>query len=264
MYTPTPKYRKQLNDDQINVLKLLFKFRFGSSDLLARSIGKKQSADIYRRLRILQDQGLIARRYEPGYKLLGRPAAYYLTPDGARALHEYDPKLMPNIKAIYKDKAVSEAFVQYCLDVFGLYRKLHDIHGNELRFFTRSQLIKYDYFEEFVPNVYLRINQGGTEHDFFLEYLQSSKPFFAALQRLKQYVKYADSGEWEAGTDSDFPAMLFVCDSRKLLNRLREKADWALDEADDELGFYATTLGKLDVWQSLTDEDEKSHTLLAI
>ncbi len=258
MYTPTPKYRKRLNEDQIQVLKLLFQFRFGSSELLARSIGKKQGANIYRRLRILQDQGLIARRYEARYKLLGKPAAYYLTPDGVRALQEYDPKSASNIKTIYKDKTVSGAFVQYCLDVFEIYCKLHGTYGDQLHFFTKSQLAKYDYFEEFAPSVYLRIDKSGMEHDFFLEYLQSSKPFFAVLQRLKQYVEYAESGEWEAGTDSEFPAMLFVCDSRKLLNRLQEKADWALDEADDDLRFYATTPDKLNAWQNLADDDEES------
>lgn len=135
------------------------------------------------------------------------------------------------------------------------------MYGDKLHFFTRSQLTKYDYFEEFVPSVYLRIYQDGIEHDFFLEYLQNSKPFFAALQRLKQYVEYADTGEWETGTDSEFPTMLFICDSQKLLNHLLEKSSWALDEADDDLRSYATTPDKLDMWQNLSDEDEKPWPL---
>lgn len=56
---------------------------------------------------------------------------------------------------------------------------------------------------------------------------------------------YAEAGDWEAGTDSDFPKILFVCDSLSLQKRLAKKAPWLLEDADDEVGFYATTQEQL-------------------
>ncbi|HSW99551.1 MAG TPA: replication-relaxation family protein [Patescibacteria group bacterium] len=249
------KHRKKLNTEQLEVLELLYKFRFGSNDLIAQYFGKKDRSFVFKRLSILQDQGLIGKRFDSSYRIQGKPAAYYLLPAGARVLQESRPDKAVNIKAIYKDKTTSEEFIQYCLDMFGLYCKLKAQYGDSLKFLTKSQLAKYDYFEDFVPSVYMHLDIDGSEKDFFLEYLQNSKPFFTVVRRLKQYVDYADSGEWEAGTESDFPKVLLVCDNASLQKRLVKKASRILEDADDGLRAFITTQDKLDTWQDLTDSD---------
>lgn len=182
MYKTEPKRRRKLNAEQLEVLELLYKFRFGSNDLFAKHFGKKDRSFVFNRLKILLEQGLIDKRFESSYRIQGKPAAYYLLPEGARILQQQKPDKHINIKAIYKDKTVSEQFVEYCLNVFAIYCQLKAKYGDRLHFFTKPQLTKYDYFSEFVPSVYIRIDSKNTEHDFFLEYLQSSKPFFTVIQ----------------------------------------------------------------------------------
>jgi hypothetical protein len=261
---PEPKHRRKLNAEQLGVLVLLHKFRFGSNDLIAQYFGKKDRSFVFKRLKILQEQGLIGKRFDSSYRIKGKPAAYYLLPDGARVLQAHKPDKPINIKAIYKDKTVSEEFVEYCFRVFGIYCRLKTRYGDNLKFFTKNQLTAYDYFEDFVPSVYMRLEVKDAEKDYFLEYLQESKPFFTVIRRLKEYVEYADSGEWEAGTDSEFPTVLFVCDTKKLNARLMKKAAIALDEADDDLKFYATTPDRLDEWQNIADQDEEPVPLASI
>lgn len=249
------KHRKKLNAEQLEVLELLYKFRFGSNDLIAQYFGKKDRSFVFKRLSILLEQGLIGKRFDSSYRIQGKPAAYYLLPAGARILHERRPDRPINIKAIYKDKTVSEDFISYCLDILGLYDQLKVIYGDGLKFITKPQLAKYDYFEDFLPSVYVRLKVGGSEKHFFLEYLQSSKPFFTISRRLKQYVKYADSGDWEAGTNSDFPKILLVCDESSLQRRLLKKASSILEDADDELEFYIATYACPNEWQGLSGSD---------
>jgi hypothetical protein len=234
------KHRKKLNAEQLEVLELLYKFRFGSNDLFARHFGKKDRSFVFKRLSILLEQGLIGKRFESSYRIQGKPAAYYLTPDGARILQASKPNGVVNIKAIYKDKTLSEDFIEHCLDVFGIYCQLKAKHGAALHFFTKQQLSKYDYFSEFTPGIYIRLEEDGKEQDFFMEYLQSSKPFFTIIRLLKQYIEYADSGEWETATASEFPKVLLACDSQSLLNRLLKKSALTLDDADDDLEFFAS------------------------
>lgn len=220
---------------------------------------------MFRRLKTLQDQNLIGKRFQPSYRLQGKPAAYYLTPEGARSLQEQQPDKPVSIQTIYKDKSVSELFIDSCLSIFAMYCRLKAQYGDSLRFFTKSQLAnRYDYFSEFTPGAYMGITFNGEEHDFFLEYLQSSKPFFAVIKRLKEYAEYADSGEWEAGTDSDFPAILLVCDNQRLQNRLMKSSELVLADADDDLKFFVTIPGKLDEWQNLVDRDEEPLSLASI
>ncbi len=253
----TTKYRA-LNNKQLDILRLLYRFRFATTDLLVKALQTKSKINMNERLKVLLDQELIGRNYEPEYHLLRKHATYYLSPKGINALKQSDGHYDANVlRSIRYDKRRSEQFIDYCLDILDLYCQLKSIYGDSLRFFTQSQIInRYDYFSEFTPSVYVRIDNDGSEHDYFLEYLQSGKPFFTVIKRLKEYSEYADSGEWEAGTDSEFPAILFVCDNQRLQNRLMKGAGIALDEADDDLKFYATTSDKLDEWQNLADRDE--------
>jgi SOS-response transcriptional repressor LexA len=69
----------------------LYKFRFGSSDLIAKRFNKPSGKYVQKRLHILEDQGYIARRYDKSYKLQGKPAAYYLLPSAARLLQAQQP-----------------------------------------------------------------------------------------------------------------------------------------------------------------------------
>src|SRR5437868_6830189 len=85
LINPEPKYRKKLNEEQVEVLQMLYRFRFASSEQIAQFQGKPNAKAIQKRLKILEDQDLIAKRYDKSYKLQGKPAAYYLTPNGARA-----------------------------------------------------------------------------------------------------------------------------------------------------------------------------------
>ena len=85
------KHRKKLNAEQLEVLELLHKFRFGSNNLFAQYFDKKDRSFVFKRLSILLEQGLIGKRFEPSYRLQGKPAAYYLTPTGARMLEAAAP-----------------------------------------------------------------------------------------------------------------------------------------------------------------------------
>lgn len=248
------KHRKKLNAEQLEVLELLYKFRFGSNDLFARHFGKKDRSFVFKRLSILLEQGLIGKRFESSYRIRGKPAAYYLTPDGARALQANKQNRTVNIKTIYKDGVVSEDFVEYCLDIFSIYCQLRSKHGDALHFFTKPQLAKYDYFSEFVPHAYIRLDSKAGEEDFFLEYMQSTKPFFTVTRKIKEYIEYADSGEWDAGTDSKFPEILFICDKPSLQNRLLKKSASTLADAGDELNFFVTVKDSA-IWFDLAEHE---------
>ena len=82
-----PKYaRSSLNVGQIAILELLYKYRFGSRQLLADSLGIKAGSSLHTRLEVLYQHGYIGKRLEKRLKLEGMPAAYHLTPKGLRLL----------------------------------------------------------------------------------------------------------------------------------------------------------------------------------
>lgn len=233
-----PKYRHRLNPEQLEVLELLHKFRFASSDLIARYFNKKNGTFVYKRIKILEEQGLVGKRYENSYRLQGRPAIYYLVPDGARKLQEIRNTDV-NIKAAYKDKIASDQFIDHNLTIFKIYCDLKTLYGDRLKFFTKSELKQYEYFPDPLPDAYFRINTDDEHKQYFLEALQSTRPFFVSVNKARRYIQYQESGEWE-DTDTDLPTVILACDSPTLQNRL-EKQIIKLENEIDELKFHLTS-----------------------
>jgi hypothetical protein len=246
------KRRKKLNTEQLEVLELLYKFRFGSNDLFAQYFGKKDRSFVYKRLLILLEQGLVGKRFDSSYRLQGKPAAYYLTPEGARRL-QTARGIEVNIKVIYKDKSVSEQFVRYSLDLFTIYSQLRAQYGDSLKFFTKANLNReeYDYFPHPLPDAYIRLE----DKQFFLDVFHDDQPFFVVARRIKQYVDYDEEGDW-AVTETDLPVVLLVSESSGFAKKLQK---CVLKIADgSEVSFAIVTKSKQlneDLRKTLTLQD---------
>ena len=66
-----------INSKQLDLLRLLYRFRFATSQHLANSLKLKPDT-INQRFQILLDQEYISRHYDGTYKIHGRPAEYFL------------------------------------------------------------------------------------------------------------------------------------------------------------------------------------------
>jgi DNA-binding MarR family transcriptional regulator len=220
--TTKPKYRKKLNKEQIETLELIYKFRFITGEQLAKYFNKKSSKHVQKRLKILEDQGLIAKHYDKSYKLKGKPAAYYLSPNGARTLaklttvHNKDEP----VSVMYRDKTLSEGFIAHCQNILSVYLWLRGIYGDQMGFFTKSNLNyeQYSYYPKPLPDAHI---QAGIVHtkNFFLEIFEESTPFFVLVRRVKKYIAYVNS-EWKEYTPL---TILLTCESSSTHKRLRKR-----------------------------------------
>jgi hypothetical protein len=228
------KHRRKLNTEQIEVLELLYKFRFGSNDLFARYFGMKDRSFVFKRLSILQERGLIGKRFEPSYRLQGKPAAYYLLPEGARTLQKYrdqDDADEVNVKGIYKDARVSEAFIKHCFNVFHLYNQLTDQY-DDIDFLSKSdQVSLIDELPKPLPDAYITLDTDPTEH-FFVDVLDDDAHLLVdASKKMRRYIKYRGDGDWAALSESPFPKLIFVCNSEKACKQVQKRCDYLIDKS---------------------------------
>jgi hypothetical protein len=246
---PEPKYRKKLNKEQVAVLQMLWRFRFASGNQTAKLQQKPGSKAVQKRLKILEDQNLIAKRYDKSYKLRGKPAAYYLTPDGARMLAAHKPREADepiNIKRIYKDKDASEGFIEHCKNILSVYLALKELYpGEKLYFITKSRL-SYEKFD-FMPNplqdacICIRTSEG--DRYFFLDIFEDNQPFFVLIRRIKKYLEYAGSGDWgQYDEDGGLPTILLVVQNKSVHKQLRKRIAYELRESYEELMFATARL----------------------
>lgn len=266
----TPSYRRPLNSKQLDILRLIYRFRFVTSNLLTPTLKLKDPSKTNQRLRILTDQKYIGRRYKSEYRLLGKPASYHLLPEGIKALkqipdNKFSAAVLHNIR---KDFDASDQFIDRQLGVLSTFCHLSAQYGVGLRFFTQSELRKYSYFPKPLPYAYIRLRMGDSEKQFFLEVINDSQPFFRAIGRIKQYITYAEDGDWEI-TKSELPTLLLVCESTNVQNRLLKIVPGIIEYEDaDELRIYITTRAQIDaapndaIWLSLSEPSETPIALL--
>lgn len=217
---------RKLNPDQLAILELLYRFRFGTSTLFNQTLKPTHRQSLNSRLDILTNQEYIGKNYHKRYKLLGKPASYYLLPKGLAVLRQQEGTSSSVLKNMYKDVNASEAFVNHWLTVFAVSNQLEATYGDRLELFTKSELAEYTNFPRPLPDVFISLKNSNqprtrTRH-YFLEVFEDSKPFFTVARRINEYVEYADSGEWE-NTGKRFPALLAICESTTLQKRLLKR-----------------------------------------
>ena len=251
------KYRRPLNKQQIRALHLLYWYRFCTAKQLAHSFKKPSPKAIQNKLQILEEQQLIGKRYEKSYKLAGRPAEYYITPKGARALEAAQPSTTNQwaTKSLYKNKTVSDDFLRHTIAVTDASKRLRAIYGTKIEILTKSYMAQFSFYPTWTPDLHVKIpahGQAPAKH-YFVDIWDGTKLFFVSVRKTRNYVNFKESGDWEE--DEQFPAVLAICENTQLQKKLSRQMKRILSNAwDDELVFATTTNQQFSEATKLTDK----------
>ncbi len=238
------------NTKQLEILRLFYRFRFLTSTHLVILLNLKHTNpnQIHQRLKVLLDNNLIDRHYSDQYKIDRRPAEYYLINDGIAALKQYmgdkcDSKVL---HSLYSDKTTKPFPIAQYLRVCMIYCYLKQCYGDDLKFFTKSQIRSYTYFPRRRPEAFIRLDVDGKQKEFFLEVIDPNKPFFDYVGKVRRYIEYSDDGTWREKTERKLPTILFIGDSVGTEIRIQKQAARFIKKHyDDEPKVYTTNIEKL-------------------
>ncbi len=256
---PAVTYRRPLNSQQLTTLHYLYWYRFCTSKQLAVALQKSSHKTIQAKLQILEAQSLIGKRYDTSYKLAGRPAEYFVTPKGARALETAKPGTTnpKTTKSLYKNKTVSDDFLRHCIAIRETAQQLLALYSEQearkLQPFTKTFMVQYDAYPTWTPDLYLeyRVTKRTTQH-YFVDIWDGTKPFFVTVRKTQNYVKFKEEDKWY--DDTTFPVILAICEDKRAQTKLNRQMKRILDEAwDDELIFATTTKQLLHEAEKPTD-----------
>lgn len=241
--TLQPLSHRPLNQTQLLILHHIYRFRFVATSHLAQYPVPTTKTKINRRLKLLLDQRYIGRNYEPSYHLSGRHATYYLEVKGLKTLKSLpdSPYSASVLRNMAKDKTASDRFINHWLEIFEINCLLKARYRDNIRVFTKSQLVPYNYFPRPAPDAYIRFTVDGTERQYILELIDGTQPIFAQLARIKKYLDYSEEGDWEDATGTKLPLVILVCESVAQQRRLLKLADNELDDLDDDITIIITT-----------------------
>jgi DNA-binding PadR family transcriptional regulator len=267
------KYRRPLNKQQIRTLYILYWYRFCTSKQIAVSLKRSDPKSIQNKLKVLEDQELISKRYDKSYKLAGRPAEYFITPKGARELEKRktDSTNQWATKSLYKNKTVSADFLKHSITLTDTAHQMRAVYGDKIWILPRSYMANYSFYPKWTPDLHLKIPERGeapAKH-YFVDVWDGSKPFFVSVRKSRNYVNFKESGDWQE--DESYPAILAICEDAYTQKKLNRQMKRILNDAwDDELVFATTTRQQFEnatkptdkIWLRVELDDEAEHLSL--
>ncbi len=254
-----------LTSDQLTILKTLYTFRFITTELISQNLNLKYKNYADKKLRRLYDLGYIGRNYNSSYKLLGKPAVYYLLPKAFSVLRKQDGIFKFVLHNIYNDPIASQRFIDKNLAIYKAYIALKKCYSGKLMFYTGSNLKNPNitYFPNPLPDGFFSIEFNKRKRKYyFLLYCSSQLPLFVHLRTLKVITDYQSSKKWQNVTKTNLSGILILTDTSKFKNLLVDKMAKLLykEGLASESSFYICTLNALshitkevkDVWQPIT------------
>ena len=237
----------RLNAKQIHILKLVYKFRFMTAPLLASYRNDSNSTVTNTALKKLVAKGYLERNYGKSYKFQFKAASYYLMPKAMNLLkteHDFDPK---SLHTMYKNNNLSPGYVDRYLDALRIFLVIRQTYPGTFHMFTKTELVKYSYFPEKKPDLCLtRIKPSDKQPNEYLLEILGNDPLFVLKKRINDYIEHFDSGDWEAETENNYPAILLVCSDGKTETKLQEHLNKVFDNTGiDDLAVLTTTLKAL-------------------
>jgi hypothetical protein len=239
----TPTKHNSLNPKQTRILKLLFKFRYITPSLLLQYKEASSLSSLREALKILEDQQYIAKRYLKTYKLQGKGARYFLATKAIKLMRDEHDMDETSLHAMYKNKTVSEAFVDHHLDIFTAFMRISANYPKTFNVYTKYELGGLDYFPAPASDLYLsRIKPlEGSVNDYFLD-IYTDTQFFIIKKRIEVLIEHYESGDWESKTKASYPTILFACPDSRTEIKLLAFVEKTLDNAGiDDLHVLTTT-----------------------
>lgn len=228
---------QKLSSGQQRVLKLLFKFRFISAQLLAQVMGISRPG-VYQALEALVEKELVTKVYEENYRIDRKPAYYYLNKRGVTVVRKLMNEKERVVHTLYKNDIATPEFVEHCLATASYYVSISRSLPPDTNIFTKAEINYLPEFPKNRPDLYIRTPDGNEA----VVAIMDDKPLYIVRKRLNEIIQHSEDEGWE---DGDYPRICFVLkhgsDKNSFLYTTRKKLeDMGMDE--DEICILATHL----------------------
>lgn len=252
-----------ITDKQLDIIHYLYSFRFINTNQFQQLFKHKDKTTVKEWLKDLRDKGFITivENEKDSFEKHTQPAIYCLAPKARWLLKRDENYDVAVLDKVYREKKKKPRFVNKLLSLVDMYLffQSQTEQGQELEFFTENELVRYDYFPDKPPSAFISINSNGESERYFLDVFGQYTPAFELRNRVKLYLNYANSGNWEVNTNNEpLPSILFVCPSKNLKSHIYFYTKSKFEKAfEEKIDLYLTTWeiiksGKKNIWEKVS------------
>jgi len=239
---------EKISKKQIEIIKLLAKFRYLNRLHIQKLLNHKQAHRVKVWLRDLVSKEYLVRFYSQKIGENIKPA-YYCLAVKSRKILKTDPNISPSyLDQIYREKKLSNRFIKQCFFTIDTYLGVYDFcryRGYTFNFLTRAQLKGFEDIPDPIPNALIRITRKTRTKRYFVEYFDSLTPRFAIRNNIRGYLNELDIDEFEKTYEIEMPIVVYACPDDMWARYVSKHLKRSIDESFNDLSFVVTTQEQL-------------------
>ena len=224
------------------ILKLLYKYRFLNRIQIQQLLNHKDKRRIISWLKDLRDKQYVDWHYDKtDFIAKSQPGIYYLSLNGIRYLRNLDTYPNEEVRKRYKEPTRTKSFIDRCLLIADCAITLRNKSVGDISYAVvlpgdyADPDSEYGFLNELKPSLcFIKQNNDQTTI-YLLEVLDPLMPRYAIRKRIKDYVEYLASGDWQEATRyDDPPVFLIACPTVADLMYCKRRAKKEVEENDLE------------------------------
>lgn len=191
----------KLTTQQQRVLKLLFKFRFTSTQLLALVMDIHR-VSVYEVLEALVKKELVSKVYKEEFRIDRKPAYYYLNKTGVTTVRKLMDAKESVVHSLYKNDMATNDFIEHSLTLTGLYVAIKTAIPEGSDIFTKAEINRFKQFPKNRPDIYIHTPD---DREAIVILVNDAAPYIVR-KRLDEIITHSEDEGW----DGDYPRICFV------------------------------------------------------
>lgn len=205
-------------------------------------------------------------------ELGNKPAVYFLNLKSKKILkddklkeiksHQNIPLIIDTslLKRLYKEKNLSEKFRIHCMFLADIYLSLEDlikeIGKGKLHFYSKTDLTGMEFLINPEPDCFFAIEENKRlTKRYFLDVFDPLPPRMILRRRVRQYMDYFNSEDWQKNTKKPFPQIILVCPDMTSFKYLKRFISKSLYSFWANMDFYLST------WNEIQQKGLRRETL---
>ncbi len=235
----------QLTTKQIEILLLLYKFRFLHTYQFQTLLNHKKSNRIKIWLKDLTEKDYLRKDYTQ-QTIHKKPAIYSLTIKSRELLKKRKDCNLSALNTIYREKHRSTQFINHCMLIADIQLMLRSKfqEPENLFFATKNNISDYDYFPSVLPDAYIVLKKPRNTQRFLVDVIDDNLPRFAIRGKIQRFIDYYNSDLWEDNTNTQFPSIIIISPTDENKKYIKRYITKTLD-GQSEINFQVTTMEEL-------------------
>lgn len=196
----------------LQILTFIHRFRHVTTRHLQLNLGHTTLTTTNNRLALLRAKGYVARQYDIADRAHGRPASYYLTPEGLKLLRSRNPHLKYRLmRSVRQDAVLGEKCRMRFHTLADVYCHFKRHYNGCFSMWTAFDLVDIASMPSEIPDGLVRVTLPGADPKYyFVEIYGWGRTNYQQQQRFNSYISEPLPTSWETADDLNIRDLLVV------------------------------------------------------